>query len=74
MENIMFKLAYCDYIAATISKALLGEAKQVTSLIKSASHPQMDLHPDEGYFLSTKKTIEVEDVHGKQYRVTVEEL
>lgn len=67
-------LAYCDFIAATISKTLLAEAKQIGSLIKSASHPQMDLHPSDGYFLSTKKTIEVEDCNGKQYKITVEEV
>ena len=67
-------LAYCDFIAATISKSLLAEAKQIGSLIKSASHPQMDLHPSDGYFLSTKKTIEVEDCNGKQYKITVEEV
>jgi hypothetical protein len=33
----------------------------------------MDLHPEEGYFMSTKKTIEVEDINGKVYLVTVEE-
>ena len=70
----MINLAYCDFIAATISKSLLAEVKQVGSLVKSASHPQMDLHPTEGYFLTTKKTIEVEDCNGKQYRVTVEEI
>lgn len=70
----MVNLAYCDFIAATISKSLLAEAKQIGSLIKSASHPQMDLHPNEGYFLSAKKTIEVEDCNGKQYKVTVEEV
>jgi hypothetical protein len=70
----MINLAYCDFIAATISKSLLAEAKQIGSLIKSASHPQMDLHPAEGYFLSTRKTIEVEDCNGKQYKITVEEV
>ena len=70
----MINLAYCDFIAATISKSLLAEAKQIGSLIKSASHPQMDLDPTDGYFISTKKTIEVEDCNGKQYKVTVEEV
>lgn len=66
-------LAYCDYIAACISKTLISEAKQFGGIVKSASHPQLDLHSDEGYFLSTKKTIEVEDLNGKRYIVTVEE-
>jgi len=33
----------------------------------------MDLHPIDGYFLSTKKTILVEDKNGTQYKITVEE-
>lgn len=70
----MFKLAYCDYIAACISKTLIKEAKEFGGYIKSASHPQMDLHPEEGYFMSTKKTIEVEDMNGKRYLVTVTEV
>jgi len=69
----MIKLAYCDYIAACISKCLIKEAKEFGGYIKSCSHPQMDLHPDEGYFISTKKTLEVEDMNGKRYIVTVEE-
>lgn len=69
----MVNLAYCDYIAATISKQLIKEAKEFGGYIKSASHPQMDLHPEEGYFLSTTKTIEVEDMNGKRYLVTVSE-
>jgi hypothetical protein len=33
----------------------------------------MDLHPTEGYFMSTKKVLTVHDVNGKAYVVTVEE-
>lgn len=66
-------LAYCDYIAACISKTLIQESKEFGGYIKSASHPQMDLHPTEGYFMSSTKTIEVEDMNGKRYVVTVTE-
>jgi hypothetical protein len=43
------------------------------TLVMAVSKPQLDLHPTEGYFLSTKKTIEVQDTNGKIYLVTVEE-
>jgi len=33
----------------------------------------LDLHPTEGYFQSTKKTMIVHDMNGKAYSVTVEE-
>jgi len=63
-------LAYCDYIA----KMIFDNAIPNNSIIESISSPRMDLHPTEGYFQSTKKTIELQDVNGKLYRVTVEEV
>lgn len=65
------KLAYCDYIAHTISKEL--KANDTERLLSSVSRPQYDLGPN-GEFASTKKTIMVSDRYGKQYKVTVEEV
>ena len=64
------KLAYCDYIAHTISKEL--KANDTERLLSSVSRPQYDVTP-EGAFASTKKTIMVSDRFGKNYRITVEE-
>jgi len=64
-------LAYCDYIAHTISKEL--KANDSERLLSSVSRPQYDLTPT-GSFRSTKKTIDVEDCFGKKYRITVEEV
>jgi hypothetical protein len=64
------RIAYCDYIAYTISKEL--KANDSEKLLSSVGRPQYDLTP-EGSFASTKKVIMVEDRFGKQYRVTVEE-
>lgn len=64
-------LAYCDYIAHTISKEL--KANDSERLLSSVSRPQYDLTPTGG-FASTKKTIDVEDRFGKKYRITVEEV
>lgn len=65
-------LAYCDKIADVIRKSLLKyDADEIVGLVGPI---KMDLHPTEGYFMSTKKTIVVSDMHGKQYQVTVEEL
>jgi len=63
-------LAYCDYISAITTlglKNLDAEAK-----IKTIGYPEMDLHAD-GYMVSTKRTIMVQDKNGKSYRITVEE-
>lgn len=65
------RLAYCDYIAHTISKEL--KVNDTEKLLSSVSKPQYDLTP-KGCFASTKKVIEVEDRFGTKYRVTVEEV
>lgn len=67
-------LAYCDYIADAISKSLHKDAASPESLVSMVTSPKMDLHPTEGYFVSTKKTINVEDMNGKKYKITVEEV
>lgn len=71
-------LAYCDYIADTISVLLKREVIDAENtrdaILEHVGNPSMDLHPTEGYFLSTKKTIVVTDFNGKSYRVTVEEI
>lgn len=65
-------LAYCDKIADIIRKALLKyDAEEVVGLVGPI---KMDLHPIDGYFMSTKKTIRVIGMTGKAYLVTVEEI
>mgnify|MGYP003345088403 CR=1 FL=1 len=64
-------IAYCDYIANLIVGNL--KANDTERLLASVSKPKYDL-TEEGSFKSTKKTIEVEDRYGKQYRITVEEI
>ena len=80
MDNIVNKffaqpafarLAYCDYIAHIISKEL--KANDTERLLSSVSRPKYDL-TESGGFKSTKKTIEVSDRFGKNYRITVEEI
>ena len=63
-------IAYCDYIAHTIVGNL--KANDAEKLLSSVGRPEYDLNA-EGSFVSTKKTIMVEDRNGKKYRVTVEE-
>jgi len=65
-------LAYCDFIADSIKKAFTNDKPD--NLVANVGEIKMDLHPIDGYFLSTKKTITMEDINGKMYKVTVEEL
>lgn len=65
------KLAYCDYIASVIHQSLMS--RDTEHLIDQVSKVQFDLG-EFGEFCSTTKTIDVLDMNGKQYRVTVQEL
>lgn len=60
-------MAYCDYIAIEIKKAIANVWHF------KAGDIEWDLHPEEGYMLSTRKTLTVTDASGKMYKVTVEE-
>lgn len=66
-------LAYCDYIASRIQSRIKGDILLDDPYVKMVESVKMDLHPEEGYFQSTKKTIRVQDKNGKYYKITVEE-
>lgn len=65
-------LAYCDKVISVIRKSLMQHDPD--GILGLVGPVKMDLHPEDGYLLSTKKTLEVSDMNGKWYRVTVEEL
>lgn len=65
------KLAYCDKIADAIRTALIKS--DPVGIIGPVGPIQMDLHPTEGWFQSTKKVMTVHDMNGKAYVVTIEE-
>lgn len=66
-------LAYCDYIAHTIVQPALKADTDKDGMIQSVSYVKMDL-AEEGYMQSTKRTINVTDINGKEYIVTIEEV
>lgn len=67
------RIAYCDYIADLISKELLTLDTSRERLLDTVGRVQFDLGPF-NEFVSTTKTIDVEDKFGKQYRITIQEL
>jgi hypothetical protein len=69
-------LVYCDYIADSIQIMLRREINDFedTTILETVEGVKTDLHPTEGYFVSTKKTMKVTDKNGRAYLVTVEEL
>jgi hypothetical protein len=64
-------LAYCDKIADVCRKALLKYDPD--GIVGPVGRMRLDLDPERGFLVSTKKTFEVYDMNGKSYRVTVEE-
>ena len=66
------KPAYCDKIAASIKEAL--NASDPDGIIMGCGKVRFDLHPEDGYLVSTKKTLTVVDKNGKLYEVTVKEI
>lgn len=67
------RIAYCDYIATLINKNLMVLDHHGNRLLDEVGKIQYDLGPfDE--FQSTNKTIDVIDIYGKQYRITIQEL
>jgi hypothetical protein len=69
-------LAYCDYIADRIKRALELDVREnpIYTYVNKVGPIKFDTCPKDGYFLSTKKTLEVIDINGKLYKVTVEEI
>lgn len=70
-------LAYCDAFASFIRKALVSikpEDQHFDTISGLVGGTKYDLHPTEGYMISTKKTIDVTDANGKAYCITIEEV
>lgn len=64
-------LAYCDKIADVVRKSLLKHDPD--GIVGLVGPVKFDLDPDGGWMVSTKKTVEVSDMNGKWYKVTIEE-
>ena len=64
-------IAYCDYISHLISTHIKAHDSQ--GLLWQVSRPNYDLDSS-GALSSTTKTLDITDINGKRYRVTVEEV
>lgn len=73
MGRYVERYVYCDFLADFINKVLPSAELYGESFTKSVGPVKMDLNVD-GVFLSTKKTVDVEDLNGTKYRITVEEI
>lgn len=67
-------LSYCDYIAHTVVKPALDvDVKDTGGTLSAVSKIHMDL-AKEGWMQTTKRTIEVTDVNGREYKITIEDI
>jgi len=66
-------MIYCDYIAKKISDSLIEDLSRKNTRLHDVMDTKLDLDPDAGFLVSTKKTIKVMDEFGNTYKVTIEE-
>jgi hypothetical protein len=65
-------VADCEYVAHLIKSNLKDLDTKDSKLLSSVGRMEWDIGP-RGEFVSTKKTINVEDRYGKKYKITIEE-
>ena len=67
-------LSYTDYIAHTVVKpALDADGWLDEGVLSGTTKVQMD-KAKEGYIQSSKRFMEVMDVNGREYRITIEDI
>lgn len=64
-------MVYCDKFAAAIKDAL--NRYDPDGIIAGCGRVHWDLDKDNGYLVSTKKTMFAADMFGRRYKITVEE-
>lgn len=64
-------MVYCDYIAHLITDNLKTADDQDMAMLTEIGKMKYDLS-EEGWFVSSKKTIEVTDINGQKYKISVE--
>ena len=65
-------MSYCDYLAHLIRMNLVTVDRLNEALVDKVGQVEFDIDAN-GTFRSTKKTLEVTDVTGRKYTITVEE-
>ena len=67
-------VSYCDYIGRVIQSAIDRDTLSYDGLLAGCGSIKSDLHPVDGYFMSTKKTINVADRNGRLYEITIKDV
>jgi len=72
-KKITVPLVYCDYIAEVIKQAINKDLGRHESLIAGCGGVRYDTDT-EGAFASTTKFINVADINGRLYEITIKEI
>jgi hypothetical protein len=73
LKTIHVPLVYCDYIAEVIKQAINKDLGRHESLIAGCGGVRYDTDT-KGAFASTSKFINVSDINGRLYEITIKEI
>jgi len=73
LKTIHVPLVYCDYIAEVIKQAINKDLGRHESLIAGCGGVRYDTDT-KGAFTSTAKFINVSDINGRLYEITIKEI
>jgi len=73
LKTIHVPLVYCDYIAEVIKQAINKDLGRHESLIAGCGGVRYDTDT-KGAFASTAKFINVSDINGRLYEITIKEI
>jgi hypothetical protein len=73
IKSLTVPLVYCDYIAEVIKQAINKDITRAESLLSGAGSVRFDTDAD-GAYLSPTKFVNVADINGRLYEITIKEI
>jgi hypothetical protein len=73
INSLTIPLVYCDYIAEVIKQAINKDITRAESLLCGAGSVRFDTDAD-GAYLSPTKFVNVADINGRLYEITIKEI
>jgi len=65
-------MEYCDLLASLISDKIRAVKATTNGIVFNNPQTKLDLHPEDGYLLSTDKAITCVDNKGNSYKITIQ--
>ena len=73
INSLTIPVVYCDYIAEVIKQAINKDITRAESLLIGAGSVRFDTDAD-GAYLSPTKFVNVADINGRLYEITIKEI